>query len=350
MPPPPAKPKTRPPIPPTQPTDLVLSGGGVLGIGHVGAAAVLEENGYRFERVAGTSAGSFVGSLIAAGMPTDRLREVIGEFDYLRYLDKDVLDHVPLVGASLSLLFENGYFEGRRFVEWLTDELAQFGVRTFGDLRTRDDAADPRPEHRWGLVVMAADVTRGQLLRLPWDYDRYGLDPDEQSVAEAVRASISVPYLYEPYKLRYPGGESLLVDGGLVSNYPIDVFDRTDGAQPRWPTLGVTLIPQLPAGSTRLAPPIGPLRLLPGFRFGESLLVTALAARDQGYLAQPWVRERSMEVDNLGVNPFEFWAGRETIDGLYESGRQAATEFLERWSFEDYLVRHRQAAPAPPAT
>ena len=53
--------------------DLVLSGGGVLGIGHVGVASVLEERGYRFRRIAGTSAGAIVGSLLAAGMPTPEL-------------------------------------------------------------------------------------------------------------------------------------------------------------------------------------------------------------------------------------------------------------------------------------
>ena len=128
---------------------------------------------------------------------------------------------------------------------------------------------------------MVADVTRGQLLRLPWDYERYGLDPDEQSVAAAVRASISVPYLFEPVKLEYPGGESLLVDGGLVSNFPIDAFDRTDGRPSRWPTFGVTLLPQLPAGDTKLLPGLGPLRLVPGFHFLESVITTAVVGRDQ---------------------------------------------------------------------
>lgn len=177
---------------------------------------------------------------------------------------------------------------------------------------------------------MAADVTRGQLLRLPWDYERYGLNPDDQSVAEAVRASISVPYLFEPAKLTYPGGESLLVDGGLVSNYPIDAFDRTDGQPQRWRTLGVTLIAQLPAGDTKLVPLLAPLRLVPGFRFLESVITTAVVGRDQGYLAQPWVRDRTIEVDSLAVNPFDFSIKPDIVERLYDSGRRAATEFLDR--------------------
>ena len=87
-------------------------------------------------------------------------------------------------------------------------------MKTFGDLRISDEQPDGRPEQRWRLVLMAADVV------------------------DAVRASISVPYLFEPSKLRHPGGESLLVDGGLISNFPIDAFDRTVGRPPRWPAFG----------------------------------------------------------------------------------------------------------------
>lgn len=321
--------------------DLVLSGGGVLGIGHVGAAAVLEEHGYRFERIAGTSAGSITGSLLAAGMPTARMHELVAGLDYPGFLDTDLLDRIPLLGPPLSVLLENGYAEGDAFVEWLGGELAELGVETFADLRRGGQGSGGRPEQRYRLVVMAADVTRGRLLRLPWDYAQYGLDPDEQRVVDAVRASISVPYLFEPARLRYPGGESLLVDGGLISNYPIDAFDRTDGKAPRWPTIGVTLIPPLPSKDTRLVPPLRALRFVPGVHFLESLVTTAIVGRDQGYLAQPWVAARSMEVDALGVNPFDFWIGREAVERLYESGRRAATEFLGRWSFERYAERYR---------
>ena len=48
--------------------DLVLEGGGVKGIGLVGALSVLEQSGYTFERVAGTSAGAIVASLVGGSM------------------------------------------------------------------------------------------------------------------------------------------------------------------------------------------------------------------------------------------------------------------------------------------
>jgi NTE family protein len=318
--------------------DLVLSGGGVLGVGHVGAISVFEEHEIEFKRIGGTSAGSIVGSLVAAGAGGAELHRLIAGLEYPRFVDGDALDHLPLVGPALSVLVENGYAEGDYFHDWLATALEELGVRTFGDLRITDDrGADPRLEHTWRLTVMAADVTRGQLVRLPQDYARYGLDPDAQSVADAVRASMSVPYLFEPYKLRYSGGESLLVDGGLISNYPIDTFDRTDGRERRWPTWGVTLIPQLPAGDVQLLPQLRALRPIPGFRFLEAVLTTAVVGRDQGYLAQPWVKDRSIEVDGLGINPFDFTIDAGTAERLYQSGRKAATEFLAR--------AHAAAAP-----
>jgi NTE family protein len=301
----------------------------VLGIGHVGAAAVLEEHGAQFKRIAGVSAGAIVGSLLAAGASADDLHTLLGQLDYSQFLDKDALDKVPIIGPVLSVVLENGYAAGTKLHDFLARELKARGVETFADLRISDDpGADVRPEHGWRLTVLAADVTRGQLLRLPGDYERYGLDPDAQSVADAVRASTAVPYLYEPFTLSYADGESLLVDGGLVSNYPMDIFDRWDGRPQRWETLGVTLLPQLPAGDTRLIPALRLLGGIPGARHLESVIITAIVGRDQGYLAQPWVSARSIEVDSQGVQPFDFEIDAATAAKLYESGRSAATQFL----------------------
>jgi predicted acylesterase/phospholipase RssA len=70
------------------PTDLVLSGGGVLGIEHVGAAAVLEEHGAEFKRIAGTSAGAIVGALLAAGATPAQLHELLMTLDYEKFLTR----------------------------------------------------------------------------------------------------------------------------------------------------------------------------------------------------------------------------------------------------------------------
>jgi NTE family protein len=330
------------PRPTPEELDLVLAGGGVLGIGHVGVLSVLEDRGYVFKRMAGTSAGSIVAALLAADMPVGRMRELVGELDYLSFRDRSARDRIPLIGPLASVLFENGFYEGEHLHKWLRDELAKLGVHTFRDLRIDDPESSLEKDQRYRLVVMAADLTTGELVRLPWDYPRYGLDPDKESVADAVRASMSIPYFFEPKKLTdVDEKEHLLVDGGVLSNYPLEVFDRTDGKRPRWPTFGVTLLPPLPAGSTQIFPQLRGLRRVGALGFLESLVTTLVVGRDQGYLNQPWVKARSMQVDNLGINPVDFGITKDEAARLFQSGHDRAEAFLGTWNWDKYLSTYR---------
>jgi NTE family protein len=329
----------------TKPLDLVLSGGGVKGVGLVGAVVRLMEAGYRARRVAGTSAGSIVGSIVAAGAITDLgpddIRELAMSIDYRKFLDPGVLERVPLLGPAWAILEGRGVYKGDYAHDFVAEQLKSLGVQTFGDLRLKDEQLPE--QRRYRLVVTATDVTRGQLVRLPWDYrDVYGLDPDEQPVADAVRASMSIPFLFRPVTLTSAAGlESTLVDGGLLSNYPIDTFDRLDGKPPRWPTLGVTLLPNLPAGNDKVIPGLAPVRAFSGPHLLEQVLTTMLVGRDQAYLNEPWVSARTIRVDSTDVGVVDFDATRGEIDALYRKGYDAATKFLSSWDEAAYLKTFR---------
>lgn len=93
--------------------DAVFEGGGVKGIGLVGAVAVAEEKGYQWANVAGTSAGAIVAGLLAAGYSAAEMKEVMEELDYNRFKDASLLDRVPLVGPVTSLIFEKGIYGSR---------------------------------------------------------------------------------------------------------------------------------------------------------------------------------------------------------------------------------------------
>ncbi len=328
--------------------DLVLEGGGVLGIGHVGAVSVLEEAGYGFPRVAGTSAGSIVGALVAARMPAARITEIMRAMDYRKFKDRSLLDRVPVGGPLLSLVLEHGVYEGDYLREWLGNLLVdECGVETFADLAADDPDSSLPPEQRYRLVVTATDTTLGELVYFPWDYQRvYGLEPGGQRVTDAVRASMSIPFFYEPVTLAGVGGAaSTLVDGGVLSNFPIDVFDRTDGRRPRWPTFGVKLLPVLPVDAAELLPVAGLFKHWP-VGLAADLAMTAIVGRDQTQLAKPWVRARTMQVDSAGVNPLDFGLTSAQATALYESGRSAAASFLAGWTWEDYLGDFRGARSA----
>jgi NTE family protein len=323
--------------------DLVLEGGGVLGIGHVGAISVLEHAGYSFPRVAGTSAGSIVGALVAAGMRSSRITEIMTTLDYRRFADRSLLDRVPIGGPLLSLVMDDGVFEGDYLREWLGNLLVdECGVETFGDLAIDDPDSSLPPERRFRLAVTATDVTRGELVYFPWDYQStYGLEPGRQRVVDAVRASMSIPFFYEPATLA--GADqtsSTLVDGGVLSNFPIDIFDRTDGRPPRWPTFGVKLLPLLPMDAAKLLPIAGLFKHGP-VALAANLAMTTIVGRDQAHLAKPWVKVRTIQVDSAGVNPIDFGLSRTQATALFDNGRAAATRFLTGWDWEDYLATFR---------
>ncbi|HZZ52278.1 MAG TPA: patatin-like phospholipase family protein [Pseudonocardia sp.] len=322
--------------------DLVLSGGGVKGVALAGAVAALNAAGYRPWRVSGTSAGAIVGALVAAGLVGDDLTTTAMRMDFKKFADRVPLDRIPLIGAGLALTLGDGVYQGDYARDWVSDELAKLGVHTFGDLAL-DDPQLP-PEKRYKLVVTCADITLGRLIRLPWDYrEVYGLDPDEQSVAEAVRASMSIPLLYRPVTLTNPATEvtSTLVDGGVVSNFPIDSLDRTDGLPPRWPTFGVTLLPDIPGPDGTLLPR-WLNRLMPApVHLLEGVITTALVGRDQAYENKPWVRARTIQVDSDHVGFADFNLTDDDVRVLYDDGHHAAETFLSTWDWEDYLRRFR---------
>jgi NTE family protein len=310
--------------------DLVLEGGGVKGLGTAGAVMALLDAGWTFPRVAGTSVGALAAAFAAAGADSAVFSDVLGRLDLRKIPDRRV--PLPLVSEGVSLALGHGAYAGDWIHGWLLDELGRLGVRTFADLRRDDPADDPTmttPTHRYGLVVMATDVTNGRLLRLPWDYPMFGLDPDEQLVADAVRMSLSIPFYFAPCTLRNPvtGAEATIVDGGVLSNFAIEIFDRTDGREPRWPTFGIRLLPDLPAGLGDLVPFFG-VPMFPAVRLLEQVVATALVGRDQTHLERPGVRERTMTVDTKGTAITEFGIGPVERRELMERGGQTAREFL----------------------
>jgi NTE family protein len=334
------------PAPATKPIDLVLAGGGVKGIGLAGAVVKLMEAGYRPYRFAGSSAGSIVGSIVAAATKNDQLtpadvRDLALSIDYRKFLDPGPVERLPLLGASWAILQGTGFYQGDYAHDFIADQLRDLGVTTFGDLRLDDDHLPE--EQRYRLVVTVADVTTGQLVRLPWDYRRlYGLDPDEQHVADAVRASMSIPFFFRPVTLTSATGrQSTLVDGGLLSNYPIDSLDRPDGKKPRWPTLGVTLLPDLPQNNDKVIPALAPLRHFGGPSLLEDVITTILVGRDQAYLNLPWVNCRTIRVDSTNVGVLDFHISQREIDALYDEGHRAATSFLSTFNERECLDRFR---------
>jgi NTE family protein len=346
--------------------DLVLEGGGVKGIGLAGAILVLAEAGYRFPRTAGTSAGAIAAVLVAAieksGQDMTTLQEYLADVDYQQFMATGPLRRVfERVGGRFAdaceLMFRPGLHSGDYLRTWLGAKLAQCGVTTWSDLAIAmaDDPGMSLPEgQRYRAVVHVSDISRGMLARLPWDYDDYyGLAAAEQEVVGSVRASMSIPFFFEPVRtvarpsqtrmpdgsvVTWPGGTVTWVDGGMLMNFPINAFDRVDGAPPRWPTIGIKLSAEpgvqaadVPASTT--------------LQEGMRCLHTMTGEWDRYYVGQA-TANRTIFVANAGLNATQFDLTPAQRSTLFRNGAEAATRFLIRWAARGGVPRSEAQAAA----
>ena len=313
--------------------DLVLEGGGARGVALGGAIAGLADGGVEPRRVAGTSAGAIVAALLAAGMPPSRVAEVSHDLDLSALLPRRPLTALGAVGRGLATLLELGLHDHRPLKAWLTEQLSDLGAVRFGDLREDDPDASSAPDRRSRLVVVVSDLSRRRRVLLPWDLPDYGLDPDRFRIADAVAASAAIPLVFEPVRLPVPDGapvagderrpQAVWVDGGLTSNYAVDVFDRTDGRPPRWPTIGIKLSAR-PTDPEPVRTPRGPLAT------ARATLETAVTAGDARLLDDPRVVARTVFVDAADVDALAVDLPADARADLVERGHRAAQAFLAR--------------------
>jgi NTE family protein len=326
--------------------DAVFEGGGVKGIGLVGAVAAVEDAGYKFENLAGTSAGAIVASLLAVGYTGAELGDILRVLDYTRFRDEGLLDKFGLPGKALSILCEYGLYEGTYFEHWLDQLLRAKDKITFGDIRM---PAPTQEKYTYKFQAIAADLTDRRLLVLPGDLRDFGFDPDTFPIARAVRMSMSIPIFYEPVRLTDRSGrEHLIVDGGILSNYPLWLLD--DGSSdPPWPTFGFKLAGpgdrSLPAGESR---PLGSLA-----QYLEAVVGALIDAQDTSHISRSCGDyQRTILIPTVvAVGAFrkpiattDFAITPEESAALFANGWDAAKRFLAAWDFAAWKGQHRRPA------
>lgn len=282
--------------------NAVFEGGGVKGIAFAGALKAAARHGVEWQAVAGTSAGAIAAALLAAGYTADELKQLmLHDMDFNAFKDEDIKDRFP-GGKALSVIQEYGVYEGVYFEDWMGRMLARKKVRVFNDL--------PIP-----LKVVAADITRKKMLVLPDDLVEYDIEPGEFSVAAAVRMSMSIPIFFEPVQLRHhsSGKMCYIVDGGLLSNYPMWLF-----ADSEYPTIGFKLVA---AGEQKIETQDGAIDFL------MSIVSTMLEANDAKHISKKDVVNTVLiPTRDYGTTQFDIdMKGKRTLVSL---GEQAAEVFF----------------------
>jgi NTE family protein len=210
-------------------------------------------------------------------------------------------------------IYKNDYLE-----TWLDSLLTEKGIRTFADL----------PEEK--LKIIASDVSNGEMLILPDDLVRYGMTPVDLKVSTAVMMSASLPFFYRPVIWKSKDRKkSYILDGGLLSNFPIWIFD-TDN--PRWPTFGFRFVKDK-VNINAVIPT--PLHLF------KNIIKTMIQAHDLRHLNKETI-ERTIQIPTGDINATDFELDKDEIDFLYMSGYTSAKEFLSKWDFEQYKIKRME--------
>ncbi|MDA7026981.1 patatin-like phospholipase family protein [Bacillus sp. CLL-7-23] len=287
--------------------DGVFSGGGMKGIALVGAYETLEEKGFRFKRLAGTSAGSIIASFITAGYTSLEIRQIIEELNELELLDQRYSFYPLKILKWVSIYWRLGLYKGDKLESWIAEKLRAKGISVFGDFE------------KGKLKLIASDLTNGRMIVLPDDLTKYGLNPDRFSVARAVRMSCSIPYFFQPVKLKSSAGVSVVVDGGVLSNFPIWLFPDK-----KRPVLGVTLMPNIKEKPKNV--------VNNAFELFGALFETMREAHDARHISSKHERNIIfLPVEEIVST--EFTVSKEKKLALIELGKKRTEIFLKQWTY-----------------
>lgn len=335
--------------------NLVFEGGGVKGIAYLGMLEVLADKGIlnQTERVAGASAGAITAAIISFRLTFDELKKVADTLDYSKIPDKENIREEDIkeiqefaqlscgVKGKFGSIFDDivcvyrlikryGWYSSEYIYSWLKDVIAaQFNDKkqppyTFTDFQNAALHKSGKPFS--DLYVIGTDISN-HCTRV----FSAGLTPDAE-VATAVRISMSIPLFFESISFEYPGlGEgSIFSDGGVMRNYPINVFDYTQFGvnfknNVNLETLGGHLFtPQ----SCQKKKPVANI-----ISYIENLFESLVQVQDDAFNNNPDDQARTINIDNkcVSMTDFDIKTGDATYCKLYDSGKDAANKYLNQF-------------------
>ena len=369
--------------------DLVQEGGGVLGIALVGYTYILETAGLRFFHLAGTSAGA-INTLVLAGIDTigkkksDVVLDVLARQDLFEFVDGDpvlkqimqkIINGTPfkkmlykmlwnLRKIKEALFINLGLNPGNAFEKWIEQilENSNANIKTINQLMEwRTSKFFPKglkhritgveiPDTEANLYIIAADLTTQTKVLFPkMGHLYWGDKMGEISPAKMVRASMSVPFFFVPFMVdnipdagkpatlewindaNYYGTipeKVKFVDGGMISNFPINVFHATPGRTPRKPTFGVKL--------STYRREFSDVDDLSGF-IGSMISTMRHDADNEFLLQNPDFRRLICFIDaDVEFNWLNFQMSDDKKKKLFLLGARKALEFLQQFDWEEY--------------
>lgn len=301
--------------------DVVFDGGGVKAIGLIGAICCFENYGYKINRAAGTSAGAIIAALLSVGYTGQELKSIMFDINYDDFFYKNKICRkmygLNILKKSINLLKNKGLYSSDNIENYIKDLILKKGKNTFYDVYEKGESK---------LKIIASDVTEKKIMILPDDLVTYGVDPKTFEISKAVRMSMSIPLYFKPVKFYHKSGCSYVVDGGILSNFPIWIFD--DESTPVRPTIGFKLVDTSKDYSVN--------RRMDFISYLLDIVGTMLDKNEEIYVKDKDA-VRTVFIPTLGIKTTEFTISDDMKVKLFNSGYESAEKFLKFWNFNKYI-------------
>ncbi len=306
-------------------SNLALKGGGIRGIAYTGAVKVLEEKGITagLDNIAGTSSGAMVGTLMAVGFTATEMQQIMLHLKIQRFNDGGWI----FIGGQRRMRKHYGWYKGNAIERWIGKLIEQRTGTADLTFRQLHELALHDKKYK-NVFITATDLTAQKVQVFSWQ-----TYPD-MMIKTAVRASFSVPLYFEAVVLDSAGHEikdhkacpacHVFVDGGIVANYPLNVFDT--GATPNMHTLGLNL--ERPEQMEDPQGSIAPYRIT-GFKsyVGALYNITIETLNWNNTISHE--QERTIYISTSNLSPKVRKIKKEQKLLLYNNGVQAAEKFLQ---------------------
>jgi NTE family protein len=249
------------------------------------------------------------------------------------------------LGGFLNQFRFRGYAPGHYFEQWLGDQFEASPLKqrdpTFADVVRTDLPPGLKPaeveQAKYRLRVIASDLSEGRMLVLPDDIESYEdkrgrpFVKDEFPLVKAVRMSMSYPFLFRPVVLYKAGQPHYIVDGGLLSNFPIWLFDSN--SKPVRPTWGF----RLHEGAGTAQPPYRKIgRLFWQLPLTLAMFFSMMDAWDEWHRTHASA-SRTVSIPTHAIKTTDFGLSGGEATQLYDWGHAAASQFFSSPATRTYL-------------
>ncbi len=280
---------------------LVIKGGGILITAEIGALTAVYEAGLLngIKRVAGTSAGSIIATLFALGYNPIDLSSMVMAIDFRKFEDSANIFEL--------LTGKHGLYRGRYFQDWIEGYISVKAGKSFATFKDLFDKGF------MDLNVVTTYLNQGEVMICSH------ANTPNVIVSESVRASMSIPILFD--RFRFTQGidsKKDFQDGGVLLNYPIELYD----GEPPEEVLGI-----YPHDITGYKPPL----FVDGeglYKYARATFEASMNAQDAAIFQNAKWMKQTILVDNLGISSTNFKVTPEDKQRLYNSGLRCANEFI----------------------